>query len=335
MKTPRHKQVLEKSVAACVAGIEVYNKPDFLYREEVFAILMVNAWELLLKAQILKLNKNSLRSIHDLERKTRKNGKKSLRLTTKLNRAGNPRTIDLYQAVERLRQQSHSLDERCLENINLLVEVRDNAIHFFNRGIGLSARIRDIGTASLRNYMYLVQDWFHFDLSRYNFYLMPLSFFHASDVVASFSVEKPNAQTRNLLSYLSDSESRYPSDESQSYNVSLQLETRLVRTRSPEAIAVAMTSDRGAPHITYSVEDMLLRFPLRYDELVRKLRHRYSDFLQNQEFHDLMKVLEADDERYCHRRPLDPAKPQSTHKKFYSTEVFKALDPHYTRKKTG
>lgn len=36
---------------AAVAAIEVYNKPAFAYREEAFALLMTNAWELLLKAK--------------------------------------------------------------------------------------------------------------------------------------------------------------------------------------------------------------------------------------------------------------------------------------------
>jgi hypothetical protein len=33
-----------------IASIELYNKPQFPYREEVFVILLVNAWELLLLA---------------------------------------------------------------------------------------------------------------------------------------------------------------------------------------------------------------------------------------------------------------------------------------------
>ena len=40
-----------KSVQAAVAAIEVYNKPNFSYREEAFSLLIVNAWELLLKAK--------------------------------------------------------------------------------------------------------------------------------------------------------------------------------------------------------------------------------------------------------------------------------------------
>ncbi len=47
----RHTYLLDKSVQAAISAIEIYNKPDFKYREESFSILMVNAWELLLKAK--------------------------------------------------------------------------------------------------------------------------------------------------------------------------------------------------------------------------------------------------------------------------------------------
>ena len=46
-----YKQLLEKSLGAALSAIEVYNKPDFRHREECFVILLVNAWELLLKAK--------------------------------------------------------------------------------------------------------------------------------------------------------------------------------------------------------------------------------------------------------------------------------------------
>lgn len=76
----RWLQVLEKSVAAAVSAIEIYNKPDFKYRSETFSILMTNAWELLLKAKLLKDNKNDLRSIQVRERRRLKDGSYSKRL---------------------------------------------------------------------------------------------------------------------------------------------------------------------------------------------------------------------------------------------------------------
>ena len=50
---PLSTDLSSKSVQAAIAAIEVYNKPNFSYREEAFALLMSNAWELLLKAKWL------------------------------------------------------------------------------------------------------------------------------------------------------------------------------------------------------------------------------------------------------------------------------------------
>jgi len=41
----RSKELLDRAVAATVAAIEIYNKPDFLYREQAFAVLAINGWE--------------------------------------------------------------------------------------------------------------------------------------------------------------------------------------------------------------------------------------------------------------------------------------------------
>ena len=48
------ESLIEKSIACAVSAIEIYNKPDFKYREETFSILMINSWELVLKAKLIK-----------------------------------------------------------------------------------------------------------------------------------------------------------------------------------------------------------------------------------------------------------------------------------------
>jgi hypothetical protein len=43
MKRLKHKVLLEKSVAACVSAIKIYNKPNFQHREETLSVLMGSA----------------------------------------------------------------------------------------------------------------------------------------------------------------------------------------------------------------------------------------------------------------------------------------------------
>lgn len=53
MKTNKiYRVLLDKSMDSMLSAIEIYNKPNFNYREETFAVLAINAWELLLKAYI-------------------------------------------------------------------------------------------------------------------------------------------------------------------------------------------------------------------------------------------------------------------------------------------
>jgi hypothetical protein len=45
-----YRHLLRNGKAALLAAIEIYNKPRFEYRDECFVILLLNAWELALKA---------------------------------------------------------------------------------------------------------------------------------------------------------------------------------------------------------------------------------------------------------------------------------------------
>ena len=47
-------RLIEKSVEAFLLGLEIYNKPTIHYRVEGFSFFIVNAWELMLKAEMLK-----------------------------------------------------------------------------------------------------------------------------------------------------------------------------------------------------------------------------------------------------------------------------------------
>ena len=52
------EQLLNKSKEAFILAIEIYNKPTIKYRVEGFAFFICNAWELMLKAELLKRNES-------------------------------------------------------------------------------------------------------------------------------------------------------------------------------------------------------------------------------------------------------------------------------------
>lgn len=47
-------RLIHKSIEAFILGLEIYNKPTIKYRIEGFSFFIVNAWELMLKATLLK-----------------------------------------------------------------------------------------------------------------------------------------------------------------------------------------------------------------------------------------------------------------------------------------
>lgn len=48
------KRLVDKSIEAFIMGLEIYNKPTIKYRIEGFSFFIINAWELMLKATLLK-----------------------------------------------------------------------------------------------------------------------------------------------------------------------------------------------------------------------------------------------------------------------------------------
>jgi hypothetical protein len=101
----RSRELLDRAIAAMVAAIDVYNKPDFPYRAESFTILALNGWELLLKAKWLADHDNRLNSLY--VRYSRSEQKRS---RYKRTRSGNPLTHSLDHLANELAIQK-ALDE--------------------------------------------------------------------------------------------------------------------------------------------------------------------------------------------------------------------------------
>lgn len=96
---------MDKSINSMLSAIEIYNKPNFSYREEAFAILAVNAWELVFKAFLLKKCSYKMDNLYIMEPILKKNGEKSTRKKPKLNRAKNPMTIGLFEVIKKLKKK--------------------------------------------------------------------------------------------------------------------------------------------------------------------------------------------------------------------------------------
>ena len=53
-KNPIYESLIDKSIGSMLSAIEIYNKPDFKYREETFAILAINFLGTFIKSTIVE-----------------------------------------------------------------------------------------------------------------------------------------------------------------------------------------------------------------------------------------------------------------------------------------
>lgn len=329
MRRARHTYLVEKATHAAVAAIEVYNKPGFKYREETFAILMLNAWELLLKARILKENRSKLRSIEVWESKPTKKGKSS-KLAPKKNRAGNTMTIGVLPAANMVKGYTkYSIDDYAIENMSLLMEIRDNAIHFLNVGRDLHKRIQQVGAAALRNFAFAAKSWFDCDLSQYQFALMPVAFETPDGVIQTVFSGDTKGAAGKVAKLLADQERKFPFEPSKPYSVGIEVELKFVRKAGADALPMIYSpNDPNAIAVSLTEEDVLKNYPWDYRQLCEALR-KTPQFKENQFFHTVRKPLE-DDPRFCRLRQLNPRNKKSSKQRFYNPNIVAEIMKHYS-----
>lgn len=317
-----YRSLLDKSINSMLSAIEIYNKPNFSYREETFAILAVNAWELILKACLLKKCTYKMENLYVMEPVLKLNGEKSTRKKPKLNRANNPMTIGLFDVIRKIEEKGTIISENLKNSIESLVELRDNAIHFHNEK-EISKELQELGFACIKNYMNIIKHWkIEIDLSNYNFYLMPLAYVDSKVEVSSITTE----EVKKYIDFVKNKVNATTDDD---YTIAISIDIQFNKSNSFDAIGMKYAED-GIP-ITLTEEDIRNRFPMVTKQLTDTAKNRYSDFKQDKRFNDLMKSIKSND-KLCYVRQLDPENVKSNKKPFYSTNVWQELDKKYTRK---
>lgn len=321
-RNPLYLSLIDKSLSSILSAIELYNKPNFSYREEGFAILSVNAWELLLKAFILRENKYNTRSIYELVPKKKKDGTNSTRLEVATNRTGNPKTISVVTALEKLCEQ-RVLPKNVKLNIEALIELRDNAIHFTNTSGSFGKQIQELGFACIKNYIEISKKWnIGIQFDRYNFYLMPLAYVEKGTLVKAVLT----SEEKNYASLL---QAKLKESEDSSFDIAIAIDVQLKKGNSIDSLG--MHYDPNGIAVTLSEEDIRKRYPWTYQDLIKQSKARYSDFKTNKTFHQHLKEIKLDSKLHYNRK-LDPDNPKTQAQSFYSTNVWKILDNYYHRK---
>lgn len=180
-----YRKLLDNAKAAIMAAIEIYNKPVFRYRDECMVILLLNAWELALKA-LLSKKKQSI-----FYPKKRKQPYRTLSWQDALIKARPyfPKALP-YPPIQ--------------HNIELLGTYRDNAVHFYNAkdfGVVLYA----LAQTSIKNFRDLLEQTFAIKLEdEITWQLLPLGIRPPIDIVSFISGKSSSKMTEAVRQFLSE-----------------------------------------------------------------------------------------------------------------------------------
>jgi hypothetical protein len=241
-----------------LSAIEIYNKPDFKDREEVFAILMVTAWESLLKAKLLKDNGNKLTSLYV------KDGSRY-----KKKRSGARWTIGIDEALSRC-----DVPEVVRRNLLHLVDIRDAAVHLTAQSPSLPYLVFTLGSASVHNYARLIREWFDVGLTDYNFYILPLGFSYPFRSISAVDIRKEPDDIAAIIREVSRSQG--DTEQTEGYHFLCEIRTVLVSAKklieAPPDITAAI--DPSAPDAAIVRRDVnyLDIYPFTYRDVFDRVK---------------------------------------------------------------
>ncbi len=285
-----YKKLLANAKAALVASIEIYNKPAFEYRDECVVILLLNAWELLLKAVLSK-------------------GHESIYYPKK--RRLPYRTLSLHDTLAKVKNYLPTkIDNLPVQrNLELLSTYRDNAVHFYNE--------RDFGTiiyslaqTSIVNFRDLVESEFGERVEeQINWRLLPLGFDPPIDVVTFMSgraakeKKKSHAVEQFLAELAASAEEvrKLGQDRGRLLTVfSINLQSVKKIGDADLVVGVARDAGEAGPLAIVKTQDPNTTHPLRAKDVVPKIQDFLGDEFSSHTFQAIVwKHRIKDSLQYC------------------------------------
>lgn len=132
------QKLVDKSVEAFILALEVYNKPTIRYRIEGFSFFICNAWELMLKAELV--NKNV--SIYQKDKKDR--------------------TLSLEQTVKKIYTDKNT---RIRLNLERIIELRNISTHYITEDY--EAKYAPLFQACVLNFVNEINRFHNVDITKH------------------------------------------------------------------------------------------------------------------------------------------------------------------------
>lgn len=132
------QKLVDKSIEAFIMGLEIYNKPTIKYRIEGFSFFICNAWELMLKAELLNRNEDIYYS----------------------DKSG--RTLSLEPTIKKIYSDKNT---RVRLNLEKIIELRNISTHFITEDY--EAKYASLFQACVLNFVNEIKRFHNIDISNY------------------------------------------------------------------------------------------------------------------------------------------------------------------------
>lgn len=180
------RRLVANSLSAMLSAIEVYNKPRMEYRDEVTVVLVVNAWELALKAALRQAGR---------------------RIFYPKGRGQPYRTLAAEDALKQVTNHKlfpDGVDGKALAaNVTALIDYRNRAVHLYAADLG--ELIYPFLQTSVLNYRDFMLDRFNRDLAdSITWQLLPLGAKAPTEPIQFMKAEPATSAVREVQGFIED-----------------------------------------------------------------------------------------------------------------------------------
>lgn len=211
------EQMIAKSREAFVMGLEIFNKPTLKYRVEGFTFFVCNAWELLLKAELIK--RSGIDAIYYKDNKNR--------------------TISLSDAIKKIFTNAK---DPLYKNLEKIMELRNTSTHFITEEYGII--YAPLFQACVVNYRNKMFDFAKIDIAEN----IPENFLTLSINVGDFSDESLKAKydpslAKKLISRRNDLALLEKEEDNPKFSIAIRQEIYITKDRKTADLTVAVAKE--------------------------------------------------------------------------------------------
>lgn len=238
-------RLIEKSREAFTMAIEIYNRPTIKYRVEGFSFFICNAWELMLKAYLIK-----------------EHGEASIYFK-------DGQTIPLSECLKRIITNSN---DPLRKNMNDIIELRNTATHFVTEDY--EQIYAPLFQACIINFINKSNDLLSVDMAK-NFDQHFLSLSVNVDELSDNVIQKK--YPKDIAQKILETKKNIPTDAPTGYRIPIDHQVYI--TKDPKKadliVTIAKNGDTEA-RIIKQLKDPKNTHPYSYNEIIKQVNKRLN-----------------------------------------------------------